>query len=97
VLEQVRNITKMFEFEEAGGLHDVFLNKHAVSDQKKYFVNFERQMFDRMKSKMEVRAPIHSQPAKKKIFVMILDCRAERRDFQRRSLVCLRNLSSVSD
>lgn len=27
----------MFEFEEAGGLHDVFLNKHAVSVWK---INF---------------------------------------------------------
>lgn len=39
----------MFEYEEAGGLHDVFLNKHAVNNinqvQKSIFPNFERQMF----------------------------------------------------
>lgn len=37
----------MFEFEEAGGLHDVFLNKHAVSWIKNIFLNFERQMFNK--------------------------------------------------
>lgn len=39
----------MFEYEEAGGLHDVFLNKHAVNNiilvRKTIFPNFERQMF----------------------------------------------------
>jgi hypothetical protein len=34
----VNNIGKMFEFEEAGGLHDVFLNRHAVSLRKAIFI-----------------------------------------------------------
>lgn len=29
--KKVNNIEIMLEFEENGGLHDVFLNKHAVS------------------------------------------------------------------
>lgn len=37
----------MFEFEEAGGLHDVFLNRHAVSSWKNIFINFERQMYNK--------------------------------------------------
>lgn len=43
----------MFEFEEAGGLHDVFLNKHAVSSHQNNFPKFERQMFNKKNSKME--------------------------------------------
>lgn len=29
-----QNIAEMFEYEEANGLHDVFLNRHAVSNEK---------------------------------------------------------------
>ena len=35
----------MFEFEDAGGLHDVFLNKNAVSKIKWKFDEIEREIF----------------------------------------------------
>lgn len=34
----------MFEFEDAGGLHDVFLNKNAVSKRNIRFSDFEREI-----------------------------------------------------
>lgn len=38
--QEVKNIGIMFEFEEAGGLHDVFLNRHAVSRGQNIFHDF---------------------------------------------------------
>lgn len=35
----------MFEFEDAGGLHDVFLNKNAVSNIIYKFYEIEREIF----------------------------------------------------
>lgn len=78
----------MFEFEEAGGLHDVFLNKHAVSSHQNIFPKFERQMFNKKNSKMEefsssfTNTCIAGNAIVMMIFFSFVRCRAEELNLQ---------------